>query len=351
MDRSRSSSLPCEGSPQAKGRQVLRLEKFSPPTWKADVTVELRELRAFVAVVEEGGFSAAAQKLRLSQPAVSHTIRGLEQSCGVKLLERTSGGVRTTPLGRTLLTEARAVLARYAQAMEAISRSSGQTEPLRVGIAAGMPAGMPTTALAALTLAAPSTKVCVRQMCSARQADLLSTRELDVGLLRHRPSTADLDAILVADEPLGAILSTARARQLHLPPVEVDPGMLSALTWHGFTRDSSPAWYDELTATLRGYGLRCEHASVSTDERGLEPFPAVETTHAIVSLGQTFALAPACCQDMLPPALTWRRLTGDPVRRRTWAVWPSASRRRDVGLFVSLLGDPRDDQHEMTCAG
>lgn len=315
------------------------------------MTVELRELRAFVAVVEEGRFSAAAQRLKLSQPAVSHTIRGLEQSCGVQLLERTNAGVRTTPVGRTLLTEARAVLARYEQAMEAISPSNSQTALLRVGISAGMPAGMPATALAALTLAVPSITVSVRQMCSARQADLLGNRELDVGLLRHRPSTPDLEAILVADEPLGVIVSTTRAEQLQLPTGEVEPGLLSALTWHGFARDSSPAWYDEVAATLRAYGLRGEHASVSADQPALESPHAIETTHAIVSLGQTFALAPACCQGVLPPALTWRRLAGDPVRRRTWAVWPSASRRRDVDLLLSLLGDTQVARHEMTCAG
>jgi DNA-binding transcriptional LysR family regulator len=54
--------------------------------------VELRELTAFVAVVEEGGLSAAARRLHVSQPALSQTMSGLERELRVKLLTRGSTG-------------------------------------------------------------------------------------------------------------------------------------------------------------------------------------------------------------------------------------------------------------------
>ena len=80
--------------------------------------MELRELKSFVAVVEEGGMSAAARRLHVSQSALSQTINGLEREIGVKLLMRSSAGVRPTAAGMTLLGEARALLARYAQPSE-----------------------------------------------------------------------------------------------------------------------------------------------------------------------------------------------------------------------------------------
>ncbi|WP_329179186.1 LysR family transcriptional regulator [Streptomyces sp. NBC_01477] len=61
--------------------------------------MELCELRAFVVVVEEGGLSAAARRLRVSQSALSQTIGGLERRIGVKLLVRASTGVTTTDVG------------------------------------------------------------------------------------------------------------------------------------------------------------------------------------------------------------------------------------------------------------
>lgn len=79
--------------------------------------MEFRELAAFVAVVEEGGMSAASRRLHVSQSALSQTVNSLERELGVKLLVRSSAGVRPTEAGATLLGEARAVLARHAQAL------------------------------------------------------------------------------------------------------------------------------------------------------------------------------------------------------------------------------------------
>jgi DNA-binding transcriptional LysR family regulator len=56
--------------------------------------MELRELNAFVAAVEEAGMSAASRRLHISQPALSQTVNALERELGVKLLVRSSTGVR-----------------------------------------------------------------------------------------------------------------------------------------------------------------------------------------------------------------------------------------------------------------
>ena len=58
--------------------------------------MDLRELSAFVAVVEEGGMSAASRRLHVSQSALSQTMSALERELGITLLERTSTGVRPT---------------------------------------------------------------------------------------------------------------------------------------------------------------------------------------------------------------------------------------------------------------
>jgi len=79
--------------------------------------MEFRELAAFVAIVEEGGLSAASRRLHISQPALSQTVNNLERELAVKLLVRSSTGVQPTEAGITLLGEARAVLARRDQAL------------------------------------------------------------------------------------------------------------------------------------------------------------------------------------------------------------------------------------------
>ncbi|MGV9801557.1 LysR family transcriptional regulator [Mycobacterium sp. NPDC003449] len=303
--------------------------------------MDLRELRTFVAVVEEGRFAGAAQRLNLSQPAISHTIRGLEKQCGVMLLERTSSGVVTTAAGKLLISEARAVLARFEQAVAAMSQGSTE-RPLRLGIPFGLPPGLLGGALAQLVATYPATAIAVRQLTTARQIEALGSGGLDLGLVRHRPSQSDLDAVLIADESLGAILSECQSNRLG-PSDEVRLESLAGLglDWHGFPRDSSPAYYDELTAILRSHGLRIEPSTADHEELG------PDVAYASVSLGRSFGLAPASSRGLLPPPVTWRRLTGDPLRVRTWAVWPAASRRRDLGHLVALLEDGVHTTHPL----
>ena len=101
--------------------------------------MELRELSAFVAVVEEGGMSAASRRLHVSQSALSQTVSALERELGITLLERISTGVRPTGAGTTLLVEARAVLARYHQAVRDNERLSHR---IQRGHQAGHPFGV-----------------------------------------------------------------------------------------------------------------------------------------------------------------------------------------------------------------
>ncbi|MCU1644143.1 MAG: LysR family transcriptional regulator [Nocardia sp.] len=89
------------------------------------MSVSLRQLEYFVAVVDEGSFTTAAARLHVSQPGLSHQIQALERILGGPLLERLPRGVRLTPAGRTALPHARASLAHAARAASAAMRASG----------------------------------------------------------------------------------------------------------------------------------------------------------------------------------------------------------------------------------
>ncbi|MFG2041721.1 LysR family transcriptional regulator [Dactylosporangium sp. NPDC048998] len=94
--------------------------------------LELRQLRAFVAVVDAGTFTDAAAALGLSQAAVSRAVAALEAALGARLLHRTTRHVRLTAAGTQVLARARAVLDEVAHLRRAVERS--RTE-LRVGYA------------------------------------------------------------------------------------------------------------------------------------------------------------------------------------------------------------------------
>ncbi|MEU9156930.1 LysR substrate-binding domain-containing protein [Streptomyces sp. NPDC048417] len=296
--------------------------------------MELRELRAFVAVVEEGGLSAAARRLHVSQPALSQTISGLERQLGVRLLVRGRSGVRATEAGTALTGEARAVLARHDQALRVMAGYAGPGGgALRIGIPLELPSGLLDPALAELAAAYPETRVQARHLSTAEQLTALRAADLDVGLLRERPSGPEFDALLVVRERLGVLVAAEQAAELAGPdgiPLEA----LGTLRWVGFPRAGSPAWYDELTAILRGHGL--DLGPEAPEGQAL----IADVKLAAVASGQAFALAPPGWQQPLPDHVTWSPLIGHPLVRRTWAVWPSDSRRRDLGHFIATLDRP-----------
>src|SRR5690349_17457770 len=91
-------------------------------------------LRSFLAVARSGNLSAAARELAVSQPALTKSVRKLEQQVGVPLFERRARGMALTASGATLLTHARAIEAQCRVAdgeLDALAR--GQTGRIRVG--------------------------------------------------------------------------------------------------------------------------------------------------------------------------------------------------------------------------
>ncbi|WP_374021397.1 LysR family transcriptional regulator [Mycobacterium sp. HNNTM2301] len=308
---------------------------------RADVALEhamdISDLRAFVAVVEEGGLSAAARRLHISQPSLSQTIQALEKHLDVRLLTRSSAGVAPTPAGMTLLGEARAVIARYDQAVAAMVRHSAQVgRSLRVGVPLELPPQPLSGALASLSTAFPSTVVDIRHLSTAQQVEALHAGELDVGLVRERPVGARLDVSIVIEEPLGVLLAAAEADAMQMADGAVRLDRLAGLHWLGFPRAGSPAWYDELTAVLRGHGI--DAGPPASYDQDLVP----EVKLAAVSAGGKFALAPAGRLEPLPKSVRWLNLAGRPLVRRTWAAWAAASRRRDLAHLVAAMENGAD---------
>jgi LysR family glycine cleavage system transcriptional activator len=82
----------------------------------------LKALRALAVVTAEGTFEGAAQRLGVSRSAVSHLIRDLEHQLGVRLLERTPRGVKTTHDGSALLSAMGDAIQRIETAIEAFRR-------------------------------------------------------------------------------------------------------------------------------------------------------------------------------------------------------------------------------------
>ncbi|OBK99098.1 LysR family transcriptional regulator [Mycobacterium sp. 1165178.9] len=296
--------------------------------------MELRELTAFVAAVEEGGVSAASRRLNISQPALSQTVSSLERQLGVKLLERSSTGVRTTEAGAALLAEARAILARHDQALRRMAEFTTEGGGvLRLGVPMELPPDLLQGALEKFAANCPDTRVMPRHLSTAAQISGLRSREIDVGLLRERPAPEEFDAMLVARENLGVLLASELAAGL-VGSQGIRLEALAGLQWLCFPRSNSPAWHDEITAILRSHGV--DLGPPPPEDQQL----IAQVKLAAVTAGGSFALAPANWPHQIPESVIWSPLVGHPLVRRTWVVWPANSRRRDIGQLVTAFDVP-----------
>lgn len=284
-------------------------------------------LEAFIAVAEEGTFSAAARRLDLSQPAMSQTVTALERQLGVQLLVRSSTGVRPTQSGTALLAEARAILVRYDQLVRTVTAAGTDTKGI---VQLGVPGELTCDLLRVVARFAaerPDTRVIPRHLPMAAQLAGLRRGDLDVALLREHPTGPEFDTMLVAQENLGVLLAGDLAARL-AGPDGVHLNTLAGLQWVGVPRSGSPAWYDELAATLYSHGIDAH------DHADGEDFVVPSVTFAALSAGHAFAFASQEWAQPIPETVVWCPLAGHPVVRRTWAVWPAECRSRDVAHLI-----------------
>jgi LysR family transcriptional regulator, benzoate and cis,cis-muconate-responsive activator of ben and cat genes len=162
--------------------------------------MELRHLRYFVAVAEEQNVTRAAARLNVSQPPLTRQIRDLEHELGFQLFLRTGKTVRLTDAGRTFLDEARAVLRRLDEAVEAArTAASGKYGELHIGYAPSPSVGLMSAALRELQRLAPGVRVSLHDMASPEMLAGLRARTLHAALMMQPPPQAMAG---IAFEPL-----------------------------------------------------------------------------------------------------------------------------------------------------
>lgn len=149
--------------------------------------MDVRHLRLFVAVAEEGSIHAGARRLMMAQPPVSQTLRKLEREAGGELLIRSSHGVELTAAGTALYEKACDILARVDSAVEEVRRvARAERYPLRVGLLAGLSAAAELTGpiITSFQRRHPEVDVTVHDLPFDQLFEALATGPLDVGIIR-----------------------------------------------------------------------------------------------------------------------------------------------------------------------
>src|SRR5258706_11097931 len=150
------------------------------------ISIMLEKLRLFLVVLEEGSLRRAADRLRISQSAITRQMQSLELDLGGCILERTSAGVRPTNGGRALAERAKTLLADYDSTVAEVRRLvRGESERLRIGYIASAVQAYLGPALAVLRRAYPKLKVKMLDQTPGEMIIALRRGENELALTRH----------------------------------------------------------------------------------------------------------------------------------------------------------------------
>lgn len=145
--------------------------------------LSLDQLHTLIVVAEQGGFSAAARLLNLSQPAVSLQIRELEARLGVPLIERLGKKAYPTEAGREVIAHARRMRAEEEALLEALRRRRGWLGRVRLGAGPSFAAYLLPPALKVLRETEPDLDLEVRTGISRSSAERVIRNELDIAVV------------------------------------------------------------------------------------------------------------------------------------------------------------------------
>src|SRR6266481_1891082 len=146
--------------------------------------MELRHLRYFIAVAEKENMTRAAAQLHVSQPPLSRQIRDLEDELGVALFDHGAKAVRLTEAGHVFLTEARAVVQRADEAIQAVKAvASGQRGEIHVGYAPSLTVELLPRALRCFQEANPGVRVQLHDLSTQEMSRALRDDKLHLALL------------------------------------------------------------------------------------------------------------------------------------------------------------------------
>lgn len=279
--------------------------------------MDLRHLRHFVAVARTLHFGRAAAELHIAQPALSQSIRALEDGLGVRLLDRTHRRVSLTHAGSALLQDADAVLVQFERAVERVRLiGSGRSGRLRVAYTRSASEGISTRIVDAFRAAHPGVVVETDTLYTSRNIVALAEGRLDAAFVRPPlgDGSAALSMLPLEAEPFVVVMPAghrlARRRRLRRTELRDVPLVTGA-------RERGPGFFETMFESIWG-GSPPNIVRIEADEEHMLRAVAADVGVTVITESRARSLRrPGLVvrhfelpEPTAPLALAWR--TSDP---------------------------------------
>jgi len=269
--------------------------------------MELRHLRYFLAVAEEGNFTRAAARLGIGQPPLSQQIRDLETEIGAMLFHRVPHGAELTAAGTAFLPEAKASLAAAEKArLAAQSANRGETGRLSLGFTASSAFNpIVSTTIRRFQARWPDVQLSLTEMNTLGLMQKLERGELDATFFR--PGLDDPDGVRLKrlpDEPMVVALPASHALAKHktlpLALLAKEPFIL-------FPRLVGLSLYDDVVRACREAGFELTVAQEA---------PQISSVVNLVAADLGVSIVPASISQIKLAGVAYRPIEGPPAVAR-----------------------------------
>jgi DNA-binding transcriptional LysR family regulator len=262
--------------------------------------MEMRQLRYFVVVAEEGSILRAARRLHVSQPPLSTQIKNLEQELGVRLLDRSHRGVALTVAGEVFFRASQTLLERLEQAKrETVRAGRGEAGTLSVGFVSLADYGILPPALKNFRAALPLADVQLHELTTDAQLRELRADRLDLGIGLGPVAEPDVTFERLLREELILAAPSGHACLRKSGPVD-----LRSLSQESFIvppREIAPGLFDLTISCCRTAGFApriTQHAR------------QMQTVVGLVASALGVALVPASIGNLTRAGVVYRPLRG-----------------------------------------
>ncbi len=291
--------------------------------------MELRHLRYFVTVADEGSVTKAAKLLRLAQPSLTRQIKNLEGELHVQLFRRDKKRLELTEDGQFFLTRTRQLLSQAEEDVDDLrSHSQGESKPLKIGYMLDMQYDLLPVTMAAFRKVWPRVPLNLVEMTAAEQIRALHKNTIQVGFAREPglPSLVGLQSDVLTKCKMMAVLPDTfplkKKRSLAL-------GDLADQPFISLMEDDYPGTREWLNRVCRdaGFTPNIKHESNSTS-----------TLIHLVALEMGVALLPESCLR-LPHEGTIFHPLDEIVYSKTHLLWRKEHFSKPLQHYIRIVSD------------
>lgn len=301
--------------------------------------IELRQLRYFLAIVEQGSLTRAAEVLRVAQPALSGHVRRMEAHLGTPLLLRTPKGVQPTEAGQALVRHARLMLDQLALAEEEIRGQRDDPAGLvRLGLPGTIGQILAVPLIRAVRARHPRIELRVAEAMSGFVQDWLEAGRIDIAVLYEEAAGRGIRTERLLEEELVVIGAPARAAEMPQGALPLAAALRAGLILPG-----------------EGHGLRAlleaQAAVLGQPLATLIDVDSYQSIKALVAEGMGWSILPrnAVASEAARGALRIWPIRDPQLRRHVHLA--HAARRPVTGAVAAVLELARDTLHGLVRDG